>query len=154
MQKLQEMVLYYQAVKETGAENKTNAADKEKEKAVRMMKSVLVRMGVRIKNIGPEQVLEKVGYLAGIEGFTSLSKDEQQNNDKKKNGQEKLPVLSRDVLVMKNFTSSRIDSLLAGLRKAGVPKIELKAVITPQNAEWTFYQLYQELEKEHESFQK
>lgn len=43
--------------------------------------------------------------------------------------------------------------LLAGLRKAGVPKIELKAVITPQNAEWTFYQLYQELEKEHESFQ-
>ena len=62
--------------------------------------------------------------------------------------------MSRDVLVMKNFSSSRIDMLLAGLRKAGVPKIELKAVITPQNAEWTFYQLYQELEKEHESFQK
>ncbi len=166
MQKLQEVVLYYQAVKETGAadktdaENKTNAenkaktADKEKEKTVRMMKSVLVRMGVRIKNIGPEQVMEKVGYLAGIEGFTSLSQDEQQNKDKEKNGQENLPVLSRDVLVMKNFSSSRIDMLLAGLRKAGVPKIELKAVITPQNAEWTFYQLYQELEKEHESFQK
>lgn len=193
MQKLQEMVLYYQAVKETadrtdgvtadktdaanktgaankaGAANKTKTADKEKEKAVRMMKSVLVRMGVRIKNIGPEQVLEKVGYLAGIEGFTSLSQDEQQNNDKEQEGQEqnlqekhelekdrleKLPVLSRDVLVMKNFTSSRIDTLLAGLRKAGVPKIELKAVITPQNAEWTFYQLYQELEREHESLQK
>ena len=119
-----------------------------------MMKSVLVRMGVRIKNIGPEQVMEKVGYLAGIEGFTSLSQDEQQNKDKEKNGQENLPVLSRDVLVMKNFSSSRIDMLLAGLWKAGVPKIELKAVITPQNAEWTFYQLYQELEKEHESFQK
>lgn len=221
MQKLQEMVLYYQAVKETAdrtdgvnktepadttdaanttgaanttdaankigasnttdeanktkmadkadAANKTKTADKEKEKAVRMMKSVLVRMGVRIKNIGPEQVLEKVGYLAGIEGFTSLSQDEQQNNDKEQEGQEqnlqekhelekdrleKLPVLSRDVLVMKNFTSSRIDTLLAGLRKAGVPKIELKAVITPQNAEWTFYQLYQELEREHESLQK
>lgn len=191
MQKLQEMVLYYQAVKETAdrtdgvnktdsadmtdavnkadAANKTKTADKEKEKAIRMMKSVLIRMGVRIKNIGPEQVLEKVGYLAGIEGFTSLSQDEQQNNDKEQEGQEqnlqekhelekdrleKLPVLSRDVLVMKNFTSSRIDTLLAGLRKAGVPKIELKAVITPQNAEWTFYQLYQELEREHESLQK
>lgn len=128
MKKLQEMVLYYQAAK-------------EKETSVRMMKSVLVRMGVRIKNIGADQVLEKVGYLAGMEGYTPSAQD----------GQSELPVLSRDVLVMKNFTSSRIDVLLAGLRRAGVPKIELKAVITPQNADWSFYELYQELEKEHDS---
>lgn len=135
MQKLQEVVLYYQAVKETGAadktdaENKTNAenkaktADKEKEKAVRMMKSVLVRMGVRIKNIGPEQVMEKVGYLAGIEGFTSLSQDEQQNKDKEKNGQENLPVLSQDVLVMKNFQAAGLICFLPDCGKPVFPKL-------------------------------
>ncbi|MDO5417179.1 MAG: DUF3783 domain-containing protein, partial [Lachnospiraceae bacterium] len=44
----------------------------------------------------------------------------------------------------------RLDFLLYSLRKAGVPKIDLKAVITPQNADWTFYQLYKELMEEHE----
>lgn len=144
MQKLQEMVLYYQAGQneEKGDEEKENREkeNKDREKAVRLMKSVLVRMGVRIRNIGADQVLEKVGYLAGMEGYEAGVREEKTE----------LPVLSRDVLVMKNFTSSRIDVLLAGLRKAGVPKIELKAVVTPQNAEWSFYQLYQELEKEHQ----
>lgn len=135
MQRLQEMVLYYQAA--------DAAAGREKEKSVRMMKSVLVRMGVRIKNIGADQVLEKVGYLAGMEGYTPCPREVSKE----------LPALSRDVLVMKNFTDGRIDTLLAGLRKAGVPKIELKAVITPQNAQWSFYELYQELEKEHEALQ-
>lgn len=160
MQKLQEMVLYYQAGqneekgdkekenREKGNKEKENREkeNKDREKAVRLMKSVLVRMGVRIKNIGPDQVLEKVGYLAGIEGYGPRALEEQEGDW----GQAGLPVLSRDVLVMKNFTSSRIDVLLAGLRKAGVPKIKLKAVVTPQNADWSFYALYQELVKEHE----
>ena len=57
MAKMMETVLYY------------NPGRPETMKHVAMMKSVLVRMGVRIKNIGPEQVLEKVGYLAGMEGY-------------------------------------------------------------------------------------
>ena len=48
-----------------------------------------------------------------------------------------------------NFTGHRIDALLLNLRKAGVPKIALKAVITEQNSRWTFYQLYEEIKKEH-----
>lgn len=148
MQKLQEMVLYYQAGRsgekeEEGA--KKGKADKDKEKAVRLMKSVLVRMGVRIKNIGADQVLEKVGYLAGLEGYLPCVQDEKPDE---------LPVILQDVLVMKNFTSSRIDVLLAGLRKAGVPKIELKAIITPQNADWSFFQLYQELVREHDELEE
>ena len=57
MVKMMETVLYY------------NPGRPETMKHVAMMKSVLVRMGVRIRNIGPEQVLEKVGYLAGMEGY-------------------------------------------------------------------------------------
>ena len=103
-----------------------------------------MRMGVRIKNIGPEQVNQTVGYLAGLPGF------EEQVDSVAEDGTAKvLPVIPEEVLVMKNFTSSRIDALLFGLRKAGVPKIALKAIITESNSKWTFYQLYEELKEEH-----
>lgn len=36
------------------------------------------------------------------------------------------------------------------MRKAGVPKINLKAVVTEHNIGWTFRQLYEEIKKEHE----
>ena len=127
MEHMKELVLYY---------NPSPAPH------VAKLKSVLVRMGVRIKNIGPEQVNQTVGYLAGLPGFEAQAGVE--------NGTaETLPVIPEEVLVMKNFTSSRIDALLYGLRKAGVPKIALKAIITESNSKWTFYQLYEELKEEH-----
>lgn len=103
---------------------------------VTKLKGVLVRMGVRIRNIGTDQVNQKVGYLAGMPGF------EEEHNPP-------VPLIEDEILVMKNFTSRRIDELLMNLRKAGVPKIALKAVITEQNSKWTFYQLYEELKEEH-----
>ena len=137
---------------------------------VAKLKSVLVRMGVRIKNISPEQVNQTVGYLAGLPGFeecanqvAELHKVEKSGKAEKfgeaeKSGEaekldevEKLPVIPEEVLVMKNFTSRRIDELLLGLRKAGVPKIALKAIITEQNSKWTFYQLYEELREEYQA---
>ena len=51
---------------------------------------------------------------------------------------------------MKNFTGNRIDELLFQLRKAGVSKIELKAVVTESNSNWTIYELYREIREEHE----
>ena len=64
MAKMMETVLYY------------NPGRPETMKHVAMMKSVLVRMGVRIRNIGPEQVMEKVGYLAGMEGYEAAGQTE------------------------------------------------------------------------------
>lgn len=127
-----EMVLYYQPEGEKQAGNTSNAAK---------MKGVLIRMGVRIKNVTAEQVGQTVGFLAGYEGF----------EETKAAGDETLPVIGEEMLVMKNFTNRRIDELLAGLRRAGVPKINLKAVITETNCGWTFYALYEELKKEHEA---
>ncbi len=127
MGKLQESVLYYHGNEEKG------------EREVRLLKSVLIRMGVRIKNIRPEQTKELVGYLAGLPGFM-----EQEQKG------EGAPAIHQDILVMQNFTSARIDALLLGLRKAGGAKGDLKAVLTPQNAQWTFYHLYEELLEEHE----
>ena len=53
------------------------------------------------------------------------------------------------MLVMRDFTGRRIDTLLLNLRKAKVPKINLKAIVTEQNAGWSFYRLYEEIGEEH-----
>ena len=130
-----EMVLYYQPEREKEAGNASKAAK---------LKGVLIRMGIRIKNITPEQTGQTVGYLAGFEGF-----DERETEEGTV-----LPELEEEMLVMKNFTNRRIDELLAGLRRAGVPKVELKAVVTETNSGWTFYALYEELKKEREAMTK
>lgn len=126
------------------------------------LKSVLVRMGIRIKNISKEQVTQKVGYLAGMPGFEKVTGQEpcaaSGREPSPASGQEPettetetgLPLIEEEMLVMRNFTSRRIDELLMNLRKAGVPKIALKAVVTESNSKWTFYQLYEEIKKEHE----
>lgn len=109
---------------------------------VSKLKGVLVTMGIRIKNIAPQQVTQLVGYLAGMEGF-----EEQTSTDP-------VPFIEEEILVMKQFTGDRIDELLFKLRKAGVPKIELKAVVTESNSKWTFYKLYEEIKEEHDTMQK
>lgn len=110
--------------------------------AVAKLKGVLVRMGIRIKNVTPGQALQQIGYLAGISGY-----EEQQTDGP-------LPVIGDEVLVMYRFTGQRIDELLLNLRKAGVPKINLKAVVTESNSSWTFYHLYEELKEEHGRMQE
>ena len=120
---MREMVLYYNTVQNPN---------------VAKLKGVLVRMGVRIKNITPEQVTQTVGYLAGIEGYPESEMPEV------------LPVIEEEMLAMRGFTSRRMDELLMNLRKAGVPKIALKAVVTESNCGWSFYHLYEEIREEHE----
>ena len=122
-----EMVLYYQPAKEKEAGNASKAAK---------LKGVLIRMGVRIKNITPEQT--------GFDGFDEMEPQEGSV----------APEIDEEMLVMKNFTNRRIDELLVGLRRAGVPKIELKAVVTETNCGWSFYALYEELKKEREAMTK
>ena len=126
-----ELVLYY------------STGDPRMKKQEMMMKSVLVRMGVKIRNVAPDQVMESVGYLAGVPGFEKREVLQQPE------AEEKIPQITEQMLVMKDFTSRRIDTLLLNLRKAKVPMINLKAIVTEQNAGWSFYHLYEEIGEEH-----
>ena len=126
-----ELVLYY------------STGDPRMKKQEMMMKSVLVRMGAKIRNVAPDQVMESVGYLAGVPGFEKREVLQQPE------AEEKIPQITEQMLVMKDFTSRRIDTLLLNLRKAKVPKINLKAIVTEQNAGWSFYHLYEEIGEEH-----
>ena len=126
-----ELVLYY------------STGDARMKKQEMMMKISLVLMGVKIRNVAPDQVMESVGYLAGVPGFEKREVLQQPE------AEEKIPQITEQMLVMKDFTSRRIDTLLLNLRKAKVPKINLKAIVTEQNAGWSFYHLYEEIGEEH-----
>ena len=139
----------------------------EKTERTAKLKAVFVRQGLRIRNVGKDELGETVGYLAGIRGYepfrpapANAEEEAAENGDNENGGNGKISEISEigeigeipeEVLVMKGFTRRLIDDLLLGIRKAGLPKIALKAIITDQNAGWTFYHLYEEIKKEHEA---
>lgn len=106
-----------------------------------LLRGVCAQMNIRIKNLTPERCVQKIGYLAGVEGFEKREVSA---------GYEKYaPVMEEELLVFCGFSDEGLDELLENLKKAGVPKIPLKAVLTETNAGWTIYQLYGQLREEH-----
>ena len=78
---------------------------------VMKLKGVLVRMGVRIRNVAPEQVLQPVGTLAGISGY-----------ERTENGavpETELPVIPDEMLVMHGFTGRRTWAAKSGSAEGG-----------------------------------
>ena len=58
---------------------------------------------------------------------------------------------TEEMLVMAGLNGKQMDMLLAGLRRQKIP-VELKAVVTPTNANWTAQSLYAELCRERAAF--
>ena len=110
-----------------------------------LLKGVLVRMGIRIKNISPMQVNETVGCLAGLPGFEAGEVPGEQGE---------LPVIPEEMMVLQGFSRQRLDELLREIRRAKIPPVALKAVLTESNCRWSFYELYREIRAEHEKMQK
>jgi len=114
---------------------------KNSEKA-RKMKVVLLRMGVRIKNVTEDMLQQSVGTILGIEGFENIASPEAKGETEE------------EVLVMFGFTNGRIDTMLREFKKARIPRVNLKAIVTDHNVRWTFAALIDELQKEHEAMTK
>ena len=70
--------------------------------------------------------------------------------------EEKAPVeeeFSDPMLVLCNLPHEKLDHLLTAMGRAGLPRIALKAMLTPTNRTWTSQQLWTELRREHEAMQ-
>ena len=68
--------------------------------------------------------------------------------------EEKSPVeeeFSDPMLVFCNLPHEKLDHLLTAMGRAGLPRIALKAMLTPTNRTWTSQQLWTELRREHEA---
>ncbi len=104
------------------------------------IRRALLPLKFRVKVISPEEYCQPVGYLAGAPDIAPV----QSTGD---TGE-----FSGEMMVMAWLSSRRVDQVLAALRKAGVGRINYKAVITPENQYWDCRKLYEELKKEHEAF--
>ena len=141
-----EMVLYYTPEK---------TSDDQKRKGV------LVRLGIRIRNIAPEQAGQQVGYLAGLPGFAEqvcpapeAGAEEQtgeQTGEQTEGPQTEPLAIPERMLVFCGFTERGMGELLSQFRRAKLPPVPMKAVLTEHNSGWSFYRLYQELRLEHEA---
>ena len=149
---MKEVVLYY------APENAVYAG---------LIKGVLVQMGIRIKNLTPGRCEKKIGYLAGLDGFedevaeSCVPKDNVLEGDTlerevvTKIGQQASPrAINEELLVLCGFTEKRLDQLLEKLKKAGVPRSVMKAIVTQSNAHWTVYELYGHLVEERKQFEQ
>ena len=76
-----------------------------------------------------------VGFCVGASGAQECS------------GQAPVPRQEREVFLMKEFSAARREQVLAGFREGRLPKIELKAIVTPHNQTWTLGELITELGK-------
>lgn len=101
------------------------------------IKFILIQLGVRIKNIQPNQYHIPLGILSGADKTAQSPSDLYTGEG-----------FSEEMLVMKGFSNALLDEFLLRMRKAGIPRIELKAVLTPSNQNWNSLTLYEELKKE------
>lgn len=83
---------------------------------------------------------QKLGYLAGITGFS------------RENTTYTGPDFPTEMLVFSGMEPELVDTFLEQYKKASIPPIGLKAIITQHNIFWTAEALYKELFKEHSKF--
>lgn len=105
------------------------------------IESLCKNSGIRMSKVKLSDYSQKLAYLAGIPGFP--------REDKDYTGLE----FPSEMMVFSNM-ADRLDQFLSEYKKAGIAPIGLKAVITPHNIFWSAEDLYKELFKEHQFFQK
>ena len=110
---------------------------KEKIKVVR---SIAQKNRIQIKEISRKDYNQKLGALAGIQGF---AKEKVIYNG---------PDFPLEMIVFSGIDSAQIDSFLADYKQTGAQPVPLKAIITPHNIFWTVEALFKELWKEHLHF--
>lgn len=93
------------------------------------------RQGIRLRRVGRDEYALPIGALAGIPVANG-----------KRAGS---PTFDDEMLVMCHMLSGQLDAFLQGMRDIGLPRIALKAVLTPSNVTWSSSQLRDELSREH-----
>lgn len=99
------------------------------------LRQVLVMQRLRMKAVEPGQYgLPLTQLLEGSEETTGVEEE-----------------FSDPMLVFCSLTGPKLDQLLGAMKRAKLPPIPLKAVLTPSNRDWTSQQLWQELRREHQA---
>ena len=95
-------------------------------------------LGLSVKAVPPESFTLPVGAMLGIPASPSGAQMEGGS-------------FSDPMLLMCGLDENQFNQFLQMLRGPGLPRIPLKAVLTPHNVGWNALQLHRELAREHEA---
>ncbi len=97
--------------------------------------------GIRVRSVNPFEFALPIGALAGIPVSGTP-------------GAVPASTFADGMLVMCHMLSDQLDAFLRGMRMNDVPRIPLKAVLTPINVSWDSLRLHDELAREHAAMGK
>ena len=105
------------------------------------VKRSAVSVKASVKVVGKEEYGQKLGFLAGVQGYTA--------HDALTEGS-----FDDEMLLMCGFENGDIDTFIKALRKHGVGKVGLKAILTQTNVEWNSTELYEAIMEDHREIQR
>lgn len=103
------------------------------------MEKALFPLKIRLKKIEKKDYNQPLGALAGVRDIPRVSGEY--------TGEE----LSDTLLVFAGMSRSRLDQVLAALRRCGAGPFPYKAVLTDTNQYWNAVDCFEEIRKEHEA---
>ena len=93
-------------------------------------------LGITVKEVKEEQAGQRLEALCGLSPLGPAVKKAK---------------IGGEMAVMAFFPDKLMDALFAAIRKNGLERPRLMAVLTPTNRAWTLERLYDELQKEYAS---
>lgn len=101
----------------------------------RKAKAVFATHGLRIRAIALEELGRPLGSFTGV-----LPQPEETPAPR--------DPLPESLMVFSGIGGPALDQVLTALLRSGVPRRVYKAILTPDNVSWDFYQLFEELKAE------
>ena len=113
-----------------------------------LIRAYLKAAEIGAKDVAPSDYGKPLGELLGLPGFTEGS------GKGKKTGAPVSSILLQpgftdEMPVMFLFTEQQMNDFLQFFRNAEVPRVELKAVVTPTNINWDSRRLHEAITAEH-----
>lgn len=103
------------------------------------IETILTQFQINVMHVNREAVLQQIGYLLKEPGFEPSSKRVEEE------------IIEDEMIVFHELADEQLELVLEIFKNAQIPFIPLKAVVTPTNIEWTFYQLFEAVKEEYET---
>ena len=137
---------------------------------LQQLRQVCMILKVNCKAVAPEQFDDAVGFLAGVKDCPQAAVNPPQNQEdqlfealeeaaqkagkdpetvKKEAAESLAQAAQKEMVFLCGFDMHLLNRFLAAVKKGKLTNIELKAMLTPSNRQWSGRHLLQELAAEH-----
>ena len=137
---------------------------------LQQLRQICMILKINCKAVLPEQLDDAVGFLAGIKECPQTAVNPPENQEEKlaetleeaaKNAGEDPEVIKKvaeqsfmqavqkEMVLLCGFDMHMLNRFLAAVKKGKLKNVELKAMLTPSNRQWSGRHLLQELAAEH-----